>query len=74
VHLDWGHCSINSKRKTITGIGDLNSIDAYRNSVTVSTNIGKAEVLGNFFSSVFAVEELLPPAQTLFLSDQAVGL
>ena len=47
---------INSKRKTKVGIGDLNSVDKYGKSVTVSTNIEKAEVLDKFFSSVFTVE------------------
>jgi len=34
----------------------LNSVDVSGNSVTVSSNIEKAEVLGKFFSSVFTVE------------------
>ena len=50
-------CSSNSKRKTKTGIGDLNSVDISGNSVTVSSNIEKGEVLGKFFSSIFTVEE-----------------
>jgi len=48
---------INSKRKTKTGNGDLNSVDICANSVMVSSNVEKAEVLGKFFSSVFTVEE-----------------
>jgi len=47
---------INSKRKIKTSIGDLNSTDADGNPITVSTDTEKAEVLGNFFSSVFTVE------------------
>jgi len=48
---------INSKRKTKTGIGELYNVDVSGNSVTVSGDIEKAEVLGKFFSSVFTVEE-----------------
>jgi len=40
---------MNSKHKTKVGIGDLNSVDKDGKSVTVSTNIEKAEVLNNFF-------------------------
>jgi len=53
----WKH--INSKRKIKTSIGDLNSVDVYGYPITVSTNIEKAEVLGDFFSSVFTVEKQL---------------
>jgi len=64
--MKLGHCKqnpkafweyINSKRKTKTGIGELNTVDTSGNSVTVSANIEKAEVLCKFFSSVFTVEE-----------------
>jgi len=50
---------INSKRKIKTSIGDLNSVDVCGNPITVSTNTEKAEVLGDFFSSVFTVEKEL---------------
>ena len=50
---------INSKRKSKIGIGDLNSADEHGNPVVVSNNMEKAEVLGNFFSSVFTVENEL---------------
>ena len=45
--------------KIKSNIGDLNSADVYGNPISVSTNIEKAEVLGNFFSSVFTVEKEL---------------
>ena len=48
---------INSKRKTKTGIGDLQIVDISGNSTTVSSNKDKAEELGKFFSSVFTVEQ-----------------
>ena len=56
---------INSKRKTKTGIGDLQIVDISGNSTTVSSNKDKAEELGKFFSSVFTVEQ----EQTSPLSD-----
>jgi len=43
---------MNSKHKTKVGIGDLNSVDKDGKSVTVSTNIEKAEVLNKFFFPV----------------------
>jgi len=43
---------INSKRKTKTGIGELNTVDISGNSVTISANIEKAEVLGKFFRCI----------------------
>ena len=47
---------INSKCKIKTSTGDLNSVDVCGNPITVSTNTEKTEVLGDFFSSVFTVE------------------
>jgi len=52
---------INSKQKSKIGIGfgGINSVDERGNHVVVSNNMEKAEVLGNFFSSVFITEQEL---------------
>ena len=50
---------INSKRKIKTGIEGLNSVGVCGNPIAVSTNTEKAEVLGDFFSSLFTVEKEL---------------
>ena len=50
----WNY--INSKRTTKSAIGDLVTTDNYGNTVTVSGNEQKAEVLGSYFSGVFTKE------------------
>ena len=50
----WNY--INSKRTTKSAIGDLVTTDNYGNTVTVSGNDQKAEVLGSYFSGVFTKE------------------
>ena len=53
---------INSKRKVYEHIGDLKTKDTDGNVFTASTNSEKAEVLGNFFASVFVTEpHSVPP-------------
>ena len=50
----WNY--INSKRTTKSAIGDLVTRDNYGNTVIVSGNEQKAEVLGSYFSGVFTKE------------------
>jgi len=52
----WNY--VNKRRKINPGIGDLKSSDSHGNVVTVSKDIEKANVLGNFFSSVFTEEQV----------------
>jgi len=52
----WNY--VNKRRKINPGIGDLKSSDSHGNVVTVSKDIEKANVLGNFFSSVFTEERV----------------
>ena len=52
---------VNSKRKTCDHIGDLITDDKYGNVSKACTNSQKAEVLGNFFASVFVRETHYDP-------------
>ena len=47
---------VNGKRKMHEHIGDLKAEDSDGNAFTACTNYEKAEVLGNFFASVFVNE------------------
>ena len=53
---------INNKRKVYEHIGDLDTEDSDGNVLTACTDSEKAEVLGNFFKSVFIREpDSVPP-------------
>ena len=50
---------VNSKRKCKADIGEIKSVDEAGNDVYVTEDKDKAELFfGNFFSSVFTVEDL----------------
>ena len=51
----WNY--VNKRRKINSGIGDLNSVDTHGNIITITKDVDKANVLGNFFSSVFTDEK-----------------
>ena len=41
------------------GIGDINSVDEHGNPVMVSNNVEKPDLLGNYFLSIFTIEQEL---------------
>ena len=50
---------INKRRKTNSRIGELKTVDSSGNPVTATEDIEKANVLGQFFSSVFTDEKIV---------------
>ena len=59
---------INSKTKTRVGVSERNTDPADRTSKLTTTYKEKADVLGQFFSSVFTVDGDLPHITTINLS------